>query len=102
MNALLPASIFPLPESSNRSRSQPERLSNRERYFALITTVEETGGQPYTMQVAQDRSGDEQFVKKFGALLAVVLALGTLASAAIGMAPLRNGGCGRCGKWRAP
>ena len=61
------------------------------KYFALVTTVEEAGGQPYTMQVAQDRSGDEQFVKKFGALLAVVLALGMLASAAIAITVTKRG-----------
>jgi two-component system heavy metal sensor histidine kinase CusS len=43
------------------------------------------------MQVAQDRSGDEQFVKKFGALLAIVLALGTLVSAAIAITVTKRG-----------
>ena len=91
MNALLPPSIFPLPESSNQSGVSPKDYRIGGKYFALVTTVEETGGQPYTMQVAQDRSGDERFVKKFGALLAVVLALGTLASAAIGITVTKRG-----------
>lgn len=51
----------------------------------------EIGGQTYTMQVAQDRSGDEQFVQKFGALLAVVLALGIFASAVIAITVTRRG-----------
>lgn len=91
MNALLPASIFPPPHSSNQSMGTPKDYRMGGRYFALVATVEEAGDRPYTMQVAQDRSGDEQFVKKFGALLAVVLALGTLASAAIAITVTKRG-----------
>jgi two-component system heavy metal sensor histidine kinase CusS len=91
MNALLPATIFPPPDSSNQSVGAPKDYRMDGRYFALVTTVEEAGGRPYTMQVAQDRSGDAQFVKKFGALLAIVLALGTLASAAIAITVTKRG-----------
>jgi len=90
MNALLPASLFPPPHGSNQA-VVPKDYRIEGKYFALVTTVEEAGGRPYTMQVAQDRSGDEQFVKKFGTLLAVVLALGTLASAAIGITVTKRG-----------
>lgn len=91
MNALLPAGIFPPPHSSNQSVGTPKDYRMDGRYFALVATREEAGGRPYTMQVAQDRSGDEQFVKKFGALLAVVLALGVLASAVIAVTVTKRG-----------
>jgi two-component system heavy metal sensor histidine kinase CusS len=91
MNALLPASLFPRPQSSNQSMGSPMDYRTGGKYFALVATVEETGGRPYTMQVAQDRSGDEEFVKKFGALLAVVLALGVLASAVIAVTVTKRG-----------
>ena len=90
MDAVLPASIFP-PPSSNQSEISPKDYRRDGKYFALVTTMEQAGGLPYTMQVAQDRSGDEQFMKKFGALLAVVLALGTLASVVIGITVTKRG-----------
>jgi two-component system heavy metal sensor histidine kinase CusS len=91
MNALLPASIFPRPDRANPSAGSPKDYRSGGKYFALITTVEEAGGQSYMMQVAQDRSGDEEFVKEFGALLAVVLALGILASAVIAITVTKRG-----------
>lgn len=91
MGALLPPGIFPAPDSSNQSVGNAKDYRIGGKFFALVTTVEEAGGRPYTMQVAQDRSGDEQFVKKFGALLAVVLALGVLASAVIAVTVTKRG-----------
>jgi two-component system heavy metal sensor histidine kinase CusS len=48
-------------------------------------------GQTYTIQVGQDRSADEQFRKKFGALLALTVAVGTAASAIIAITVARRG-----------
>jgi two-component system heavy metal sensor histidine kinase CusS len=59
--------------------------------FSLVTTIEEANGQPYTIQVAQDRSTDDQFTKEFGALLAVVLAFGILASTGIAITITKRG-----------
>ena len=36
--------------------------------FNLVAATENAGGIPLTIQVAQDRSGDEEFTWKFGAL----------------------------------
>jgi two-component system heavy metal sensor histidine kinase CusS len=91
MNALLPPSVFPAPQSSKTPIGSPKDYRTEGKLFALVTTAEEAGGQSYTMQVAQDRSGDEAFVKEFGALLAVVLALGILASAVIAITVTRRG-----------
>jgi two-component system heavy metal sensor histidine kinase CusS len=91
MNALLPASLFPLPQRANPSVGGPKDYRTGGKYFALVTTVEEVRGRSYTMQVAQDRSGDEEFVKEFGALLAVVLVLGILASTVIAITVTKRG-----------
>jgi two-component system heavy metal sensor histidine kinase CusS len=91
MNVLLPPGVFPRPQSAKASVESPKHYRTGGKFFALIATVEEAGGQSYTMQVAQDRSGDEAFVKEFGALLAVVLALGILASAVIAITVTKRG-----------
>ncbi|PYJ09381.1 MAG: two-component sensor histidine kinase [Verrucomicrobia bacterium] len=91
MNASLPPGLFPLPERANPTGGGPKMYRAGGRYFALITTAEEIGGQSYTMQIAQDRSGDEEFVKEFGALLAVVLALGIVGSAVIAITVTKRG-----------
>jgi two-component system heavy metal sensor histidine kinase CusS len=91
MDALLPANVFPQPESANTSLGSPQDYRAEGKSFALVTTVEEVGGQSYRMQVAQDRSGDEEFVKEFGALLAAVLALGILASTVIAITVTKRG-----------
>jgi two-component system heavy metal sensor histidine kinase CusS len=59
--------------------------------FSLVTSIEKANGQPYTIQVAQDRSTDDQFTKEFGTLLAVVLAFGILAATAIAITVTKRG-----------
>ncbi|PYJ49764.1 MAG: two-component sensor histidine kinase [Verrucomicrobia bacterium] len=83
MNRLLPPSIFPSPHISTSSTRNPKNYRVGGRLFSLLTTIEEANGQPYTIQVAQDRSTDDRFTKEFGALVAVVLAFGILASTLI-------------------
>jgi two-component system heavy metal sensor histidine kinase CusS len=91
MNGLLPSSIFPRAESSSPSVRSPKNYRTGGRLFSLVATLKEAGGQPYTIQVAQDRSTDDYFTREFGALLAVVLAFGVLASAAIAIAVTKRG-----------
>jgi len=91
MEALLPANIFPAPQKSNTAVGRPKDYRSGGKFFALIAAAAEAGGQTYTIQVAQDRSGDEEFVKEFGALLGVVLALGILASAIIAITVTKRG-----------
>src|SRR6266705_4114317 len=80
MNDLLPACIFPKTPTQASSDVRPKGRRMRGKLFSLAATVVAAGGQLYTIQVAQDRSGDEGFRKEFGALLVVVLAFGILAS----------------------
>ena len=89
MTRLLPPEVFPLAESSAASRPVDHRTAGK--LFSLVSTSEETGGQRYTLQVAQDRSGDDEFTKRFATLLAVVLALGLVASAAIAIIVTKRG-----------
>ena len=91
MNGLLPPSIFlSTPTSTSATRnSKNYRIGGR--LFSLVTMIEEANGQPYTIQVAQDRSTDDQFTKEFGALLAVVLAFGILASTVIAITVTKRG-----------
>jgi two-component system heavy metal sensor histidine kinase CusS len=91
MNGLLPPSIFPTAHTSTSPARNPKSYRIGGRLFSLVTTSEEANGQPYTIQVAQDRSTDDQFTKEFGALLAVVLAFGILASTAIAIAVTKRG-----------
>src|SRR5438477_12085545 len=91
MNRLLPPSIFPTPHISTSSTRNPKNYRIGGRLFSLLTTIEEANGQPYTIQVAQDRSTDDRFTKEFGALVAVVLACGILASTLIAITVTKRG-----------
>lgn len=91
INDILPASFFPEAQRSNSSLPSPKHFRTRGRLFALLTTKEEAGGQSYALQVAQDRSADERFTLRFGALLAGVLGLGILASALIAINVTKRG-----------
>ena len=86
MTALLPASIFP-----DKQIRDPTDLRTAGGLFSLITTTHEVAGQPYTIQVAQDRSMDDRFMKQFAALLGAVLALSVVASAVIARTVTKRG-----------
>jgi two-component system, OmpR family, heavy metal sensor histidine kinase CusS len=81
MGALLPSNIFPAGTTS--SFDKPTDYHTDGRLFSLVTTQHSAGAERFTVQVAQDRTADEQFMKQFAALLAAVLALGIAASALI-------------------
>ena len=91
MNALLPPEIFPTGPVQSSSVAGPKDHRTGGKLFSLAATVAEAGGQLYTIQVAQDRSGDEGFMKEFGALLVVVLAFGILASTVIALTVTKRG-----------
>lgn len=91
MNPLLPANIFPPAQRSTVSFPNPKDYRIGAKLFSLVATIEDAGGQSYTIQVGQDRSADEQVRKQFAALVAVVLALGVLASALIAITVAKHG-----------
>ena len=91
MDRLIPTQIFPT------AREPREALRNRHDYrmaaklFSLAAFNEHSNGQTYTLQVAQDRSSDEQVERDFAVLFVVVLSGGVLASALIAIIVTRRG-----------
>jgi two-component system heavy metal sensor histidine kinase CusS len=91
MNDLLPSNIFPAAQNSSPSVQHPVDHRTNGKLFSLIASKEEAGGERYTIQVAQDRSEDDEFTREYGALLAVVMAFGILASALIAITVTKRG-----------
>lgn len=91
MGPLLPPAIFPPAQSPSSSLARPKDYRPGTRLFSLLSMRNEPGADAYTIQVAQDRSADEGFRKKFGALLAAVLAGGLIAAAAIAITVTKRG-----------
>src|SRR6202140_902928 len=89
MSDPLPPRVFPPARSSSDWKSKDYRRDGQ--LYSLVAVTEEVGGQPYTLQVAQDRSSDERFMKEFGALLVVVLAFSIVASAVIARRVAKDG-----------
>jgi two-component system heavy metal sensor histidine kinase CusS len=75
MNRLLPPNIFPA--------DAPQDYRTDGRLFSVVSANGQAGAVNYRLQIAQDRSADERFMKNFAALLAITLALGVLAAVVI-------------------
>ena len=88
MEKLLPAYIFP---SQTAAARLPIDYRNKGKLFSLVTRPETTAGGTYTVQIAQDRTGDERFRRQFRALLALGLGLGAIASALIAITVTKRG-----------
>jgi two-component system, OmpR family, heavy metal sensor histidine kinase CusS len=91
MEQLLPVAVFPLPSTVRNTMQATKEYRVGPRLFSLVAATDQGNGQDYTIQVAQDRSSDEQFTREFGALVAVVLACGIVAAAAIALTVTRRG-----------
>jgi two-component system heavy metal sensor histidine kinase CusS len=91
MDRLIPSNLFPPAQTSISSIHNPKDYRRGAKLFSLIAVGENAGGQSYTIQVAQDRSSDEQLEKRFGILLGVVLACSILASAIIAITVTKHG-----------
>jgi two-component system heavy metal sensor histidine kinase CusS len=91
MDRLLASEIFPLPRKSGPTVGGLKHYRTGSKLFSLVALNEESGNQPYTLQVAQDRSSDEQVEKNFAVLFAVVLSGGVMASALIAIIVTRRG-----------
>jgi len=89
METLLPANIFPPVASRETAAPSEHRVDGK--LFALTTRQAHAGGQQFTIQVAQDRSSDEQVERKFGILVLVVLSGSILASILIAIPVTRRG-----------
>jgi two-component system, OmpR family, heavy metal sensor histidine kinase CusS len=90
------ATFAPL-ESFSPARALDPQASGARRYlgggrlFYLLATKVNVQGQTYTVQVAQDRSEDEEFRREFRILFFVVLNAGVLVAALIAISVTRRG-----------
>ena len=91
MNRLLPSDVFPPAQSTTSPLRSPKDYRTAGKLFSLVATNEKSSGKTYTIQVAQDRSSDEQVERECGILLIVVLSGGILASALIAITVTRHG-----------
>lgn len=91
MNTLLPPNIFASAERSTSRFRAALHYRAGSKLFSLLSFAQESAGQLYTIQIAQDRSADERFMKKFGALLVLVLACSVIASVLIAVTVARSG-----------
>jgi two-component system heavy metal sensor histidine kinase CusS len=89
METLLPADIFPA--AASREIAVPIEHRAAGRLFALTTRRALADGQQFAIQVAQDRSSDEQVERRFGILVLVVLSGSILASILIAIPVTRRG-----------
>jgi two-component system, OmpR family, heavy metal sensor histidine kinase CusS len=91
MGRLIPTEIFPV------AREPAEAIRTRKDYritgklFSLVAFNEHSGGEAYTLQVAQDRSSDKQVERNFALLFIAVLLGGVVASALIAIIVTRRG-----------
>ncbi|MEP7078181.1 MAG: heavy metal sensor histidine kinase [Chthoniobacterales bacterium] len=89
MGNLLPTNVFPAGENGAGLTTRDYRTGNK--FFSLAATNGPGDRQNYTIQVAQDRSADEQFSKQFGILLLTVLVCGIGAAALIAITVTKRG-----------
>ncbi|HEX8489717.1 MAG TPA: heavy metal sensor histidine kinase [Chthoniobacterales bacterium] len=91
MSAVLPPSIFADKQDRDASVFAPKDSRAGGRLFSVVAVPHEANGQHYTIQVAQDRAADDEFMKYFAAVLAAVIALGLAASMVIARTVTRRG-----------
>lgn len=91
MNGSLPVELFPDATRTPAANWAPKDLRAGGKLFSVAAAVQDAAGQSYTIQVAQDRSRDERFMREFALLVAGVLAAGILAAAAIAITVTRRG-----------
>src|SRR3954469_1382735 len=84
MSTLLPAMAFV-------AAQKPTDFHSGGRLFSLLTRDHQIAGDEFKIQVAQDRTADEKFMKQFAMLLAAVLALGVAAAAIIAWSVTQRG-----------
>jgi len=83
MSTLLPTSVF--------TAKRRKDFHADGRLFSLVTSEHQTATDRFQIQVAQDRTADEHFMKQFAMLLGAVLALAVAASAIIAWSVTKRG-----------
>jgi two-component system heavy metal sensor histidine kinase CusS len=82
MEQVVPPNVFPPSQSLASFIPKPKDYRKGARLFSLTAVNEDYSGHTYTIQLAQDRSSDEQLERRFGVLLIIVL-LGSIAASAL-------------------
>ena len=91
MSRWLSAGIFPKGEAKASLESQTQNYQRDGRLFSLVSATAESGGRAYVIQVAQDRTTDEEFEQRFDFLVTAVVVIGIFASAGLAITVTRRG-----------
>ena len=91
MDRSLPPEIFPSPQKSASAVRSVKDYRRGAKLFSVVALNEESGGQAYTLQVAQDRSSDERVERNFAVLFIIVLSGSVLASGFIAVTVTKRG-----------
>ena len=91
MDRLIPTQIFPAGREPAEAIRARKVYRSAEKMFSLVTFNEHPGDKVYTLQLAQDRSSDEQVERNFALLFITVLFGGVVASALIAIIVTRRG-----------
>src|SRR5215470_8612390 len=91
MDRLIPEQTFPAAREPGEAIRTRKDYRNEGKLFSLVSFKERSGGEIYTLQVAQDRSSDEQVETNFALLFIAVLVGGVVASALIAIIVTRRG-----------
>jgi two-component system, OmpR family, heavy metal sensor histidine kinase CusS len=91
MDRLLPPGIFPPGQTLGLAVRSPKAYRTGAKLFSLITLNEKSGGQAYTLQVAQDRSSDERVERNFAVLFVILLSGSVLSAVFIAIIVTRRG-----------
>ncbi|MGE5214800.1 MAG: heavy metal sensor histidine kinase [Nitrospirota bacterium] len=91
MDRLIPTQSFPVAREAAEAIRMRKDYRNAGKLFSLVSFNEHSGGNSYSVQVAQDRSSDEQVERNFALLFIAVLFGGVVASALIAIIVTRRG-----------
>ncbi len=91
MSRILPPSVFSTPPALTPTAAQSIDYATSDKLFSLVSVRAAANGKSYVVQVAQDRTVDEQFERQFGLLVAVVLVCGIFASVLIAISVSKRG-----------
>jgi two-component system heavy metal sensor histidine kinase CusS len=91
MDRLIPAQIFPAAREPVEAIRARKDYRSAGKLFSLVSFNEHFGGEAFTLQLAQDRSSDEQVERNFALLFIAVLFGGVVASALIAIVVTRRG-----------
>jgi two-component system, OmpR family, heavy metal sensor histidine kinase CusS len=91
MDRLIPTQIFPAAQEPVEAIRMRKDYRTAGKLFSLVSFNERSAGEAYTLQLAQDRSSDEQVERNFALLFIAVLFGGVVASALIAIIVTRRG-----------